>query len=247
MDDKVRAAERAWRLDPSDVAACDRAVAAYARAKRRPPADLAAHAIKNKLAGTGLELGPPLSEKALKAWEKQHRARLPEEYRQFLLVVGDGGRGPGPGDIWPLREEDLAAQTAGEQSRGYAHVLKKELQSPFPLTARWRAPRSFDWEDTELYDRTFEPLELGKLQISASLILIVKGPAAGQVWYWGVPDRVEPRAPDFISWYDAWLDEWLAKRAGRLAQRSSKPRPPPKKRAVGTKSVRRKRARRPTP
>jgi hypothetical protein len=53
----------------------------------------------------GYELGEPLSERELSALEARHGARLPAEYRDFLLHVGDGGAGPGYG-LAPARDDD---------------------------------------------------------------------------------------------------------------------------------------------
>src|SRR5947209_1602571 len=42
-------------------------------------------------------VNPVLSEEELVAFERKHRITLPEEYRTFLLEVGNGGLGPGDG------------------------------------------------------------------------------------------------------------------------------------------------------
>ena len=40
------------------------------------------------------ELSEPASEEAIQRFEEQQGIRLPEEYRDFLLHVGNGGAGP---------------------------------------------------------------------------------------------------------------------------------------------------------
>ena len=52
--------------------------------------------IQDKLARAADRLGrlnPTLSESELTAFERDFRVTLPDEYRAFLLRVGDGGRG----------------------------------------------------------------------------------------------------------------------------------------------------------
>lgn len=242
MDDDVRACERAWRRDPTDAAACERAAAAYARVKRRPPADLAAHAIKHRLARTRVKLGPPLPEKELKAWERAHHVRLPEEYRQFLLVVGDGGDGPPPDGLWPLRLEEMRAL-----KNGYAWVRaedrlgKLKLGRAFPLAEAWEGLDEVEAEAPasptvqRKLDRLFQGiLPIGTDRHGLMWWLIVSGTAAGQIWVQG-ENSFEPQAADFTGWYDAWLEQRKSKR-----QRSSGSLPTSKQRAAGTKSVRRR-------
>jgi hypothetical protein len=40
------------------------------------------------------ELRPPIPETRLSAMEREYGARLPEEYRHFLVNLGNGGAGP---------------------------------------------------------------------------------------------------------------------------------------------------------
>ena len=40
------------------------------------------------------KLSPPASEETIQKFEEQEGIRLPEEYRDFLLFVGNGGAGP---------------------------------------------------------------------------------------------------------------------------------------------------------
>ena len=53
----------------------------------------------------GFRTHPPLSEKAVREFEAQHRVTLPPEYRGFLIQVGNGGAGPAYG-LFKLGEMD---------------------------------------------------------------------------------------------------------------------------------------------
>jgi hypothetical protein len=44
--------------------------------------------VARKVVDRGLRLGPPLSEKADRAFEARHRVSLPDAYRSFLLHAG---------------------------------------------------------------------------------------------------------------------------------------------------------------
>jgi len=59
------------------------------------------------------DLGPCLSETEVQTFEAHHGVQLPEEYRCFLLEVGNGGAGPLEG-LLPLAE---SVQTGPWQHR----------------------------------------------------------------------------------------------------------------------------------
>lgn len=49
------------------------------------------------------QLGPPISEETIAAFESRFGVSLPEGYRNFLLWMGNGGAGPFYG-LYPLKE-----------------------------------------------------------------------------------------------------------------------------------------------
>lgn len=153
-------------------------------------------AVREKLAVLpNRELGPVLSGTLLEDFERRHGVKLPPEYRQFLLHVGNGGSGPGYG----LDTFDPAANV-------------EHLAEPFPLKDAWI------WDDDPAadpanIDACFRGwLKLGTEGCGMDWVLVVAGAARGQVW--NVEGQgAQPCAPrrSFLEWYAAWLDWRLSR------------------------------------
>lgn len=125
------------------------------------------------------QLGPPLTESELQAFEQTHRIRLPGDYRVFLIGAGNGGAirsqakviaintGTGPGcGIMPLEEA----------------VLGCDPRVPFPLTQSSEAQRvdGMDkWGDQEPYPGLLQICYNGCADFA---YLAVNGPAYGTIW-----------------------------------------------------------------
>jgi hypothetical protein len=179
-------------------------------------------------------LNPTLSESELAAFEKEHRITLPEEYRTFLLEVGNGGLGPGYG-LSTLAESAENSPTP-------------DLDKPFPFSfrlyaeerARWREElRTHSWEEALARRRERrggappperEYAQLGVLFLAtpdppwASVYLVITGEDRGMMWMYGGECGWVPEAPTsdederqidnfrgFFRWYEDWLDEIVSK------------------------------------
>jgi hypothetical protein len=166
-------------------------------------------------------LRPCLSEQEVQEFESKHNVRLPEEYRGFLLTVGNGGAGPCYG-LFSL------GVVVGNSS--------KDLASPFPHRDRWNPadeffrahPNRFENSSSKSACREFESEYCSTRQIQGSVpishqgcgymdLLVVSGPARGQIW---TDDRVadgginplltaDGNRMNFLDWYSNWLDESL--------------------------------------
>ena len=134
--------------------------------------------------------------------EARHRIELPEGYRRFLTVMGNGGVGPPAYGLMSLGEvpRHLPADL-DEEWRALPNIGK-----PFPLTQAWV------WDDEE-YDETRQnatrhgTLNLGHDGCGLYWLLIVTGAERGQMWAYtdvGVCPQ-EPRR-DFLQWLEAWLE-----------------------------------------
>ena len=172
------------------------------------------------------ELAAPLDELALAAFEAEHRIMLPQDYRLFLLEVGNGGPGPGYGlsPLAPWHMDGFArvvvtvtghggtSATAGTGDRPPT-ARPSDPSRPFPLTARWTpfGKRATPWPlpcDANPYDGCLHLAEIG---CGYFYFLVVTGRDAGQVWhdYTAGDGEIGPTGDTFGQWYERWLDATL--------------------------------------
>ena len=132
--------------------------------------------------------GPTLSERELAAFESTNRIRLPNDYRRFLALVGNGGAGPFYG-LAPLN--------------AYGH----DLSRPFPFTT---ATTEFDEELRRLadcYDEYPGILEVCHQGSGIFSYLVVNGPTYGTIW--DGREDFYPTQFRFGVWYRRWLERAL--------------------------------------
>ncbi len=164
-------------------------------------------------------LQPPLPESEIVRFETEHGITLPQDYREFLLSVANGGAGPGDG-VNPLG-------TAYGMSWGESPGLVGDLAMPFPCSEAWNdSPVDGSLSPEEQYrqqDRYWSSqhvsgaLPICHLGCNLRQLLIVTGPERGHVWYddcadWQglYPDQSDSGARlTFIEWYRRWLDGCL--------------------------------------
>jgi hypothetical protein len=136
----------------------------------------------------------PLPESAIVSFEQRCAVVLPAPYRAFLTQLGNGGAGPYYG-ILPLNLESNAA------ARPWPHVDKRQLTNDADY-------------DAEL-DGMVRLVEYG---CGIELALVVKGPAAGQVFwdarYEGGIGPAHDRQKQPMHFDAFWLDGM-----GRLLER----------------------------
>jgi SMI1/KNR4 family protein SUKH-1 len=173
---------------------------------------------------------------AIEGFEKKHRARLPDDYRDFLIHCGNGGAGPYYG-LFPLGLFDGSGNGLEPwiEGGGFAGVLSRS----FPHRAAWNLPDDrFTMPDDlagedaeqawyeeldkecwrpELVDGAFPICHQG---CAYRNLLVVSGPERGHIWLDGrasdggivpVADGGGSRV-SFAVWYTSWLDAALAGR-----------------------------------
>jgi uncharacterized protein (TIGR02996 family) len=176
--------------------------------------------IKNLLGGTGRDLKdastetkgrpsytpePCLTKRELAAWEKATGTTLPEEYRVFLLEIGNGGTMPGSYcdlEVWPLG--------TGEENPA--------LLEPFPVTKErfrerlahrppLRGRELFPELDTSREDDPLPPpgcLAVARYPSYDGVWLVVTGELRGSLWCaagWWPEFNVRGEQLDFLTWF----------------------------------------------
>jgi hypothetical protein len=182
--------------------------------------------------GHGFELKPTISEPEVCVFEQHHRIRLPEDYRQFITQIGNGGAGPYYG-VFPLGQMDDGFELSEwPEGEGLVGVLSRD----FPLREEWNDLSGMPSEDLlhvnqDEYDRQVESFDAkywtssltsGAIPIcdqgcSLRIWLVVTGDEPGKLWddrraeykgLWPLLLRSGERAT-FSRWYQEWLDECM--------------------------------------
>ena len=157
------------------------------------------------------KLAAPAGEEAIRKFEEQQGVRLPEEYRDFLMFIGNGGAGPYYG-LYGLKalEDDLS------DSRGLRRCRSLEEPVIYPKMSEEEWDRIVNPEGRrkgeEVYPYT-GVLPIGTQGCTLMTGLMLTGPYRGQVVYYdndfcGPPFFV--REKGFLSWYERWLREVIA-------------------------------------
>ncbi len=170
---------------------------------------------------------PPLAEKTIIAFEKKHSIIIPEDYRQFLLHIGNGQRGNSPFYAY------FHLNTL-KNALHYVVTLKKILpnflSTPFPFTNTITKKIIYSIEKennycplfAHLYDSCPEREIPGYLCLSDTgecdvfYGLIVTGEQREKMWKAGEgnyplykKEKNKIIQHTFFSWYEEWLDKHL--------------------------------------
>lgn len=157
------------------------------------------------------KLAAPAGEEAIRKFEGQQGVRLPEEYRDFLMFIGNGGAGPYYG-LYGLKalEDDLS------DSRGLRRCRPLEEPVIYPKMSEEEWDRIVNPESRQKGEKVYPymgVLPIGTQGCTLMTGLMLTGPYRGQVVYYdndfcGPPFFV--REKGFLSWYERWLREVIA-------------------------------------
>lgn len=165
----------------------------------------------------GMRLHPPIALDELAAIEARLGVALPEEYRGFIIRIGDGGAGPAYG-MFTL---DKALRETGVDrvpellATPFCHV---DCYNPYedPVwNAFWDRVDEGGVGDEER--RIFGIREMeGALQLCHEgcgymHFLVVSGPQRGRMWMDGRCSDYgfSPFNVTFLEWYERWIDDVL--------------------------------------
>jgi len=178
-------------------------------------------------------LGPTKSEADICEFEQKHNVKLPNDYRQFLVDIGNGGAGPFYG-VFPLGEMD---SNFGLRSWQENDGFIGDLSESFPLERAWNDVSAMPSDDLAErdeaeYDRQMEAFDTvywrpslvnGAIPIchegcALRVWLVVTGSFAGHLWedrrteYAGLkPLQLgDGSLAKFSVWYREWLEGCLA-------------------------------------
>lgn len=185
--------------------------------------------------------GTIVTEEQLSACERALGIQLPDDYREFLKHIGNGGFGPGHGlRYFHLSEPERIVNRASLKDLNETHqenapieikyapsrrVIASRVSAPFPYV-----DFTYDEEDSEDAEHGF--LELAYFGMGAHEVLVVSGAEYGNVWAMdaeGVtPYEKSNRATEGLSWeplrshrytFKDWYLDWLQAMLNTARQR----------------------------
>jgi hypothetical protein len=159
--------------------------------------------IAAKIQARGIKLGPKMTHAKVCAFEDQYTIKFPEEYREFLLRIGNGAPGPPAYGLIPLAEPPAGAA----DFRSHTREKLVNMRNEFPFTKAWV------WEAGDICEEGADDqlgngqLYLGTDGCGMDWHLIITGPERGSVWFIS-GEGITPTSPrrDFLKWFEDWLD-----------------------------------------
>jgi hypothetical protein len=161
-------------------------------------------------------MNPPIAPGELETFEVLHGIRLPEDYRCFLLEVGDGGAGPAYG-VLPLRYWAWHVSEWNHLTGSPRPLVERPSASYLASPCQLRADVDYDgtWQERlapQDYDSFQGMMAVCYQGCADCVLLVVSGAERGRLVSvgesWNPP--VFLPMPDFLSWYETWQDSVLS-------------------------------------
>lgn len=173
-------------------------------------------------------VNPVLSEDEIHQFEMEHDIFLPEEYRAFLMQIGNGGAGPFYGLLSLDDNDGCETDYADEFPYTRTNPLNlMDIYEQIDLILEEKAIENEDERDEER-DRIFEEYYKSAIKGIKVLthegcgmysVLVVKGAEYGNIWFLDFANDVgafpytSPKTKDsvkFFEWFEIWLDRAIA-------------------------------------
>lgn len=159
--------------------------------------------IKVKLKDRVSQLNPRLKVAEVEEFERLHGVKLPREYREFIIHIGNGGIGPPDYGMYALG----TTETQLQQFRRPEKQDLSRIGEPFPFTKFWvweNGETSYEGNDSQVSNGS---ILLGTDGCGMDWQLIVTGPDRGIPWMIS-SEGIQPVCPKrtFLQWYEDWLD-----------------------------------------
>lgn len=172
-----------------------------------------------------LIFNPVMDKEAIQYFENVNNVTLPDDYKEFIQIIGNGGAGPGLG-ILPLNNDESIIDPRILSEEGRDKIL---LYENFPYDKAWNDESFYDALETnannldDLRGNYFSTKHISGSICFCDLgggelfLLVVTGKEAGNVWYDGRGNYgglfpysyKEKERVSFLEWYDIWLTEIL--------------------------------------
>ena len=148
---------------------------------------------------------PCLSENELIKFETTFGVTLPDEYRSFLKIVGNGGPGPYYG-LYPL--DVTTSSNPLSYGRYTENTQLGEAVAPALLQTHFPSGRDLDsFRDEIRFGAVPGTLALSHYGCGTIERLVISGEAAGNMWFDVSNDGrgIHDRGETFLDWYENWL------------------------------------------
>jgi SMI1 / KNR4 family (SUKH-1) len=167
------------------------------------------------------ELNSCLSQDEVQDFETQHKVSLPDDYKQFLLELGNGGAGPHYG-LAKLQNSHPKQMIGLPWTQEYWNNEPfNSLSKPFPYTGD--RDRDIAIGDS-FYDKNGDEIGSSDDIFSGMLIishqgcsywniLVINGRFMGEIWEYdgsgANPEGFLSTKQDFKTWYMTWLNSFF--------------------------------------
>lgn len=165
-------------------------------------------------------INPKLTEEEIQNFEKKNQITLPDEYREYLKNIGNGGAGP----FYGLLELEDNDNNLMDLSMEFPYTYDK----PLKLFEVYETMDEIDDENeeeqeqflNEIYEKSVRGIIfLAHEGCGMYSVLVIKGEEYGNIWYFDFANdagayplisKKTGKSMKFFEWMEVWIDKSLA-------------------------------------